>query len=73
MNDPNQYDQNIFAQQAMIEQQNQPADREKPRANLYNVIKRLRESNVRNVYKAIIVTPMFLNILGCLLSSCPCC
>ena len=37
---------NIFEQQAMIDAQNVPKDREKPRANLYNVIKRLRENNV---------------------------
>jgi len=30
----------------MMELQNLPPDREKPRANLYNVIKRLRESTV---------------------------
>ena len=29
-----------------MEMENLPPDREKPRANLYNVIKRLRESKV---------------------------
>ena len=37
---------NIFAQQAQIEMNNLPPDRERPRANLYNVIKRLRENGV---------------------------
>jgi len=35
---------NIFMQQEMVERMNAPIDREKPRANLYNVVKRLREN-----------------------------
>ena len=42
----NYIEQNIFAQQAAIEMGNLPPDRERPRANLYNVIKRLRENSV---------------------------
>ena len=42
----NYVDMNLFAQQAQMEMMNLPPDREKPRANLYNVIKRLRENNV---------------------------
>ena len=38
--------ENIFAQQAQIEMSNLTADRERPRANLYNVIKRLVECRV---------------------------
>lgn len=45
-NDNNQFAENIFAQQAQMDLMNLAADREKPRANLYNVIKRLRENNV---------------------------
>ena len=37
---------NMFAQAAIFERENQAPDREKPRANLYNVIKRLRENSV---------------------------
>ena len=37
---------NIFMQQEMVERMNAPIDREKPRANLYNVVKRLRENTV---------------------------
>jgi hypothetical protein len=37
---------NIFAQQAQIDMANLDPDKEKPRASLYNVVKRLRENNV---------------------------
>ena len=37
---------NIFLHQAHINQMNQDVYSEKPRANLYNVIKKLRESSV---------------------------
>ena len=40
------FETNIFAQQAALDMSQLPPDREKPRANLYNVIKRLRENNV---------------------------
>lgn len=43
------YNENIFAQQAQMDMMNQAPDREKPRANLYNVIKRLRENNVSRI------------------------
>ena len=40
------YNQNIFEQQEIINFQNLQPDRERPRANLYNVIKKLRENSV---------------------------
>ncbi len=43
--------ENIFAVQARIEAESLPEDREKPRANLYNVIKCLRENAVSSAEK----------------------
>ena len=40
------HEENMFVRQERIEMQNHPPDKERPRANLYNVIKKLRESNV---------------------------
>ena len=39
-------DENIFARQERIEMQMHQPDKERPRANLYNVIKKLREDVV---------------------------
>lgn len=69
-------DQNIFAQQAQIEMANLAPDRERPRANLYNVIKRLRENSVSVIFlplkTTIFVTPfIFFRWATATLSLCP--
>ena len=49
---------NMFLHQAHINMMNQDVYSEKPRANLYNVIKRLRENSVSTYGPAFCETPL---------------
>ena len=51
--DPNQVSDNIFVNQAHLKAMQQDVYSEKPRANLYNVIKKLREGSVSSIQRLI--------------------